>query len=660
MGSMAHSLFNGSHAGGYDGRTCTPLSCDVGTLILFLPPKILTLEQALSGFADKAVLAIAVLFIVAKGVEQSGGLEYVSGFLFSTKSSSKQRVSKSANSMVWVLMKFGVPVALLSAFLANIALVAMMIPAIVQFSAKVNIAPSKMLMPLSYAALLGGTLTLIGTGTNLIVLSMAAKGLPQFRMHLFEIGIIGLPVTVAGLLYMIAVSGKLLPDHHLAIQATSINAREYNAVLVVKPTSSLARKTVQQAGLVGQPGLNLIHIERGTATFQPEPDIVILPKDRLHFGVAIDAILSLTQLNGLALSEDEGQQQVDLNRLNVNQCLVEAVVANRSPMVHKRVGDLKLRSSYQAAIVAVHRHRTRLNSSIGDISLEAGDSLLMVADGSEFVSQHRNNSSFALVAKLPGFVPIQRSKAGIAAVIVLGMVIASSIGIELLTAALFSAAGLLLTKCLTPRDAMDSIDLPVLIMIAAAFGISVAMVQSGAANLIAEALMGLAGTSKSGLISCTYIATTVFSLAITNNAAVTIMFPVALAAAQTGNLDFHPFVYTLMMAASAGFMTPTGCPTNFMVYGPGGYKFADYMVYGGPMQLWLLFVTIGVTLTSHWWWLWSLALLALTVIATPIFARQPWNLPPTNRLVLEDEDVSIANIATPYNDEEQAKVPLIP
>ncbi|KAJ7552305.1 hypothetical protein O6H91_06G049600 [Diphasiastrum complanatum] len=597
----------------------------MGTLILFLPLKILTLEEALHGFGDTAVLSIAVLFIVAKGIEQSGGLEYVSKFLFSTKSkviNPGQRVSKSDNSMVWVLLKFSVPVAFFSAFLANIPLVAMMISPIVEFSRKVNMAPSKMLMPLSYAALLGGTLTLIGASTNLVVISMTAKKVPDLKMNLFEIGIIGLPVTVAGLLYMVALSGKLLPDR-LAIQATSINAREYNVVLVVKPSSSLTRKTVEQAGLLRQPGLNLIQIEReGAVTVQPGPDFAIMPKDRLHFGGVIDAVLSLTQLDGLTLSEDEGQQQVDLNRLSVKQCLVEAVVASRSPMVHKRVGDLQLRSRYKAAIVALHRHGTRLNSAIGDIILEAGDSLLMVADGSEFVSKHRNNSSFALVAKLPGFVPIQRKKAGIAALIVLGMVVASGVGVDLVTAALFSAGGLLLTKCLTPRDAMDSVELPVLIMIAAAFGISEAMVQSGAADLIAKALMRLAGTSKFGLISCTYIATTVFSLAITNNAAVTIMFPVALAAAQTGKLDFRPFAYTLMMASSAGLMTPTGCPTNLMVYGPGGYKFTDYIVYGGPMQLWLLLITIGVTLTSHWWWLWLLAIVAATVIATPLFARQ--------------------------------------
>ncbi|KAI5083660.1 hypothetical protein GOP47_0003403 [Adiantum capillus-veneris] len=199
----------------------------MGTVILFIPLGILNLEQALHGFNDPAVLAIAVLFIVAKGIELSGGLEYVSKIMFQTKKvelKPGQRFKKSDSSVVWILLRFTVPVALFSAFLANIPLVAMMIPPIVEFSRRVSMAPSKLLLPLSYAALLGGTLTLIGTGTNLVVLSLAAKKIPSLRMHLFEIGIVGVPVTVAGILYIVAISGKLLPDR-LAIQPTSINAR---------------------------------------------------------------------------------------------------------------------------------------------------------------------------------------------------------------------------------------------------------------------------------------------------------------------------------------------------------------------------------------------------------------------------------------------------
>ncbi|MCO5605116.1 hypothetical protein L7F22_059296 [Adiantum nelumboides] len=600
----------------------------MGTLILFIPLDILNLEQALHGFNDPAVLAIAVLFVVAKGIELSGGLEYVSKIMFQTKRvelKPGQRLKKSDNSVVWILLRFTVPVALFSAFLANIPLVAMMIPPIVEFSRRVNMAPSKLLLPLSYAALLGGTLTLIGTGTNLVVLSLAAKKIPNLRMHLFEIGVVGVPVTVAGILYIVAISGKLLPDR-LAIQPTSINARNYNIVLVVRSVSSLNRRTVEQSGLKRMPGLTLVQIEReGNIISDPKGEFILLAKDLLYFTGVIDAILALAQVDGLTLSEDEGQGQVDLNRLKKHQYLVEAVIASKSSMVHKKVSDLQFRSRYRAAVVAIHRHGARLDRAIGDVELEAGDCLLMVADGSEFVSKHRNNSTLALVSQLPGFEPVQRQKAFMATAFVTLMVAASGLGVELITSAMFSAAGLLLTKCLSPKDAMEAIELPVLIMIAAAFGISEAMVQSGAADLVARALMGLAGKSQFGLITWTYIATTLFSLAITNNAAVTIMFPVALTAAEAGNLDFRPFAYTLMLAASAGLMTPTGCPTNLMVYGPGGYRFLDYIKYGGPLQIVLLFVTVGVTISLEWWWLWWVITFMLTICGTLLAARLNWN-----------------------------------
>ncbi|XP_024377736.1 putative sulfur deprivation response regulator isoform X3 [Physcomitrium patens] len=616
-----------------------PYMIMMGILIIFIPLEILTIEEAFHGFADEAMLAVAILFIVAKGIEQSGGLEYVSSMLFSTKKDiikPGQHITKTKNSIVWVLVKFTVPVALFSAFLANIPLVAMMIPPIVEYSKKVNMAPSKLLLPLSFAALLGGTMTLIGSSTNLVVLSMAARKVPDLKVNIFEIGVVGVPVTVAGLLYIFALSEKLLPSR-LSTLITTFTAREYSIVLVIKATSSLCKKTIEQAGLNRQPGLTLLQIRRDDESYQnPSGNFQMRAKDHLQFIGVLDSILSLTQLDGLALSEDEGHEQVDLNRLNVRQCLVEAVIAAGSPMVCKRVAELQFRTHYKAAIVAIHRHAQLINCPIGKLELAAGDCLLMVADGPEFVEKHRNNSTFALVSKLPGFVPIQRQKAGIATVIVAAMVVGSALGVELITAALFACAGLLICRCLTPQDAMDALEMPVLIMISAAFGISEAMVQSGAADLVAKVLMGLAGKTVFGLITCTYIATTVFSLAITNNAAVTIMFPVALAAAQQQNLDFKPFAFTLMMASSAGFMTPTGCSTNIMVYSIGGYKFVDYLKYGGLLQIWLLIVTVGVTVTIDHWWAWWLVLIPITVGLTPLLAGLDCNMPKAKPLASSD------------------------
>ncbi|CAM6093297.1 unnamed protein product [Calypogeia fissa] len=608
----------------------------MGVLIICLALSIIDIKAAFHGFSDEAILSVAVLFVVARGIEMSGGLEYVASVLFRAPKKSKpmrlgRTPSRTEGSIVWVLLKFCVPVAIFSAFLANIPLVAMMIPPILEFGNKVNMAPSKMLMPLSYAANLGGTMTVIGASTNLVVLSMAAQKLPTMHMTLFEIGIIGLPITIAGIFYIVAFSGKLLPDR-AAAQSTIVIPREYNIELSMKQTSKLAQKSIEWSGLGSQPGLNLVAITRDIETISdPTPDVVLQPKDRLHFVGVIDSVLLLAQVKGLRLPEDEGQGEVDLNQLKATQILVEAVIAAGSSMVHERIADLQCRTRFNTTIAAIHRHGKRLVSLIGEIRVEAGDCLLMVADSPDFVTKHRTNSHFSLVSQLPGFKPLNRKKAAIASVLVIGMVVASGVGMDLLMCALLSSAGLLLTRCLTPQDAIEAIELPVLIMIAAAFGIAEAMVESGAATILAKALMGLAGKSMFGLISCTYMATTLFSLAITNSAAVTIMFPVALAAANQQALDFRPFAYVLMMAASAGFMTPTACPTNLMVYSPGSYKFSDYIHYGGPLQLWLLFVTVGVTMTAKYWYIWVILILALTCAGTPLIAMHKSTHPTPKR-----------------------------
>ncbi|GBG77444.1 hypothetical protein CBR_g23893 [Chara braunii] len=341
----------------------------MGALVTFLVVDILQVDEALEGFSDPAMLVIAVLLVVAKGIEQSGGLEYISKLLFRSSSSSSgmadredRRQTGWQSSLPWIIFKFSLPAAAFSAVLANVPLVCMLIPPIVEYGRRVNIAPSKMLMPLSFSSLLGGLLTIIGSATNIVVLSLGTKSVPELKIGFFEVGKIGLPVTLTGLIYMITLSSKLLPDR-LAMELTHINAREYNLVLVVQQKSSLARKSVEEGGLCLQPGLVLVQIERdGVAIPDPGPDFVILPKDQLHFVGVIDSLLSLTRLGGLTLAEEEGKP-IDLNRLTITHCLVEAVVASKSPMVNKQVQELQFRTRYNAAVVAVHRHGTRLKST---------------------------------------------------------------------------------------------------------------------------------------------------------------------------------------------------------------------------------------------------------------------------------------------------------
>ncbi|KAH9328315.1 hypothetical protein KI387_000423, partial [Taxus chinensis] len=308
----------------------------------------------------------------------------------------------------------------------------------------------------------------------------------------------------------------------------------------------------------------------------------------------------------------KGKKTKYLNKLSVKERLFEAVIPSRSPMVGKKISYIRLNTRNDRAVVAaLHRHGTRLDTVISDIELETGDCLLVIAADVDFISKNINSVAFSLVCQ----------KAKIAAAVVVGMIIANAVGVNLVIAGLLAAAAMLITKCLTPQDALDSLDLTVIIMLAAALGISEAMIHSGAGTMVAKTLMKMSGNSQIGLITCTYIATNVFSLAITNSAAVTMMFPIALAGATSRHLDFRPFAYSLIMAAASALMTQISCSTNAMIHATGCYKFKDYIINGGPLEILLFGVTVGIISTLKWWWLWWIALTVLAIVSTPFIFK---------------------------------------
>eukprot|EP00050_Salpingoeca_kvevrii_P015314 m.45637 g.45637 ORF g.45637 m.45637 type:complete len:669 (-) comp6255_c0_seq1:63-2069(-) len=576
----------------------------MGSLILFIPMEIITVEEAIQGFCNTGMLTVAVLFMVAAGVERTGAIEPVRRLMLKLAAAPEGRHVR----LPWLVLIVMVPVSLLSAFLNNTPVVAMMIPLLDSFGRSLGISPSKLLIPLSYASILGGTCTLIGTSTNLVVIGLAEDNDPDFSMGIFDIAKTGLPVLLAGVLYVTLWASRGLPSR-LSVTDALDRPREYITVMIVSDdpkNNALVGKTIADAGLRAVPGLFLVQIERSSGDIfsAPGPSTILAAGDKLFFAGVVDSVLSLSQIRGLRIAEEE-EESVDLYRLKGQDILVEAVVAPHSGLCHHTVRDLSFRRRYNAAIIAVHRHGTRIDKRIGDIVLEGGDTLLLVSSR-DFVQLYRNSEHFALVSPVSNHLTLRRDKASFAAFVTLAMVGVSLGGYSLLTAALFATALLILFKCIKAKEARGAINLEVLIVIAAAFGISAAMVNSGAAKLVADGLVAAADpTGILGLYICIYMATVVFTAAVTNNAAVTIMFPVALEAAKKTDEDFLPFIFLLMMGASASFLTPTGYQTNLMVYGPGGYTFMDFVRFGGPLQVIVGVVTIGVVMTLDLWWLWA-------------------------------------------------------
>jgi di/tricarboxylate transporter len=556
-------------------------------LTVLLAFGVLTPKEAFSGFANAGMLTVAALFVVAAGVEHTGALD-----------APVRQLLGHPRSAVAAQARLMVPMTIASAFLANTPLVAMMIPIVSDWSRRIQVSKAKLFMPMSFAAIVGGTCTLIGTTTNLVVLGMARDAVPDTTIGFFGVGVLGVPAAIGALLYMLIASRWLLPDRGQRPAAADA-AREYTVAMRVAPGSAIVGRTIEAAGLRHLPGLFLIEIERtnGEVRPAPNPTVRLQDGDRLVFAGVVDSVVDLQRIRGLVPAEDQVNK---LQEPRPNRCLVEAVVATASPLTKVNIRDLGFRTRYGAAIIAIQRQGERLRSRIGDIKLEPGDTLLLETHPS-FVSRYGEDRAFALVREIANSAPRRHDRAWIALGLLAAMVTASALGfIDILPAALLTAGGMLVTRCLTVEQARRSLELDVLITIASAFAIGAALTKSGAAGVLGTHLVEVVlPFGPLALLVAVYIATVLLSAIVTSKASVVLIFPIAHAATQQAGIDFMAFVYVLMLAASGNFLTPISYQTNLMVYGPGGYRFTDFVRFGLPLQL--VVGTVALLTASMLW-----------------------------------------------------------
>jgi len=554
----------------------------IGALTLLSALGILSSSDALSGFSNSGLITVAGMFVVAAGMHASGAIDLLVNTLLGRPATPRAAL----NRMFW-------PVAFLSSFLNNTPVVATMIPAIYSWSRKIGISPSKLMIPLSYAAILGGTVTLIGTSTNLIVNGQyqALTGEPGFS--LFSITAVGIPVAIAGFLFMWLFFPKLLPDRTQG-QAFS-NLREFTLEVSIAPDGPLVGKTIEQAGLRHLQRVYLIEIERnGIVLTVVTADEVLQGGDRLVFAGDTDAISDLLRIKGIVPSAEKGQTQTFAER-HPERRLVEAVVSPHCTAVGYAIRDARFRARYGAAVLAVARHGERIKGNLGSIILQAGDTLLLEARPA-FVTRQRYNKDFLLVNDLNTEAP-RHERAYIAWVILLGVITAASFEIiTMLNAALIGAGLMIISGCCTANQAERSLDLKVIITIAASFSLGMALEKTGVAKYLAVNIVDLSGGTPWLLLILTYITISLLTEVITNNAAALLMLPIVLEITEKADLNNVPFVFAIMMAASASFATPLGYQTNMMVYGPGEYRFIDFLQAGIPMNIIAGVVTITVLL----------------------------------------------------------------
>ena len=566
----------------------TSLSAEIvflgGTAVLFVSG-ILNEQDAFAGFSNPGMITVAVLYIVVTGLSQTGGLNWIS-----------QRVLGLPQGQNAALFRLMTPVMGMSAFLNNTPVVAMFIPVVTDWSRKLRISPSKLMIPLSYAAIFGGICTLIGTSTNLVVngLLVSATGLPGLR--LFDLTLVGFPCAIAGMIYLFIFHPWLLPSRKPVI-SESDDVRQYTVEMMVPIDSPLSGKSIEQAGLRHLPGLYLVEVIRNRHIIPAvSPKEVLCDDDLLVFIGAIDSIVDLHRLRGLQPATDE---VFKLDTPRSERCLIEAVVSNTCPMVGKTIREGKFRTQYNAVVLAVARNGERLPGKIGSIRLKPGDTLLLEANAN-FLSQQRISNDFYLVNGIPDSEPLRHEKAPLAIVILIIMVVLAAFGwMSMLKAAILASVAMIVTGCCSSVRAIRNIEWSVLLVIGAALSIGKALESTGAAGAIATSLIQFSGDNPWLALAIVYAVTNLLTEAITNNAAAALIFPIALALSKNLEVSFMPFAIAIMIGASASFSTPIGYQTNLMVYGPGGYKFSDFMRVGIPLNI--LFWLITVTLTPRFY-----------------------------------------------------------
>jgi len=566
----------------------TPLIALAGLAVVVLAgelsgsDRLPTTAAAVAGFGNQGVVTIALLFAVVAGLELTGGTELATGWLLSR-----------AQSLRGAQVRMLLPVAILSGFLNNTPVVAALLPVVHDLGKRLRISSTRLLLPLSYAAILGGMCTLIGTSTNLIVrnlyehqaeLAMAASGetIELSPLGFFTPALVGLPATILGLIYIIATCRWLLPERTPAV-SVSEDPRKYTVEMQVESTGPLVGRTLQEAGLRALPGLYVAEIQRADGRIEPaKPNQRIYADDVLILVGALDSVVDLRKLRGLQTPDGQARK---LKVPAWQRTLVEAVVSSRCALVGKTIREGRFRSNYNAAVVAVARGGRRLQGKLGEVRIEAGDVLLLEASPS-FLHRQRGSSDFYLVSTVEKGAVRRHDRAPLAiGILVVVVGLAALDVISILAASLLGVLAMVGTRCCTTSEARRSVDWSLLIVIGSAIGIGEALRTSGAANAMATGLLQIAGGNPIATLVALYAATVICTELITNSAAAALMFWIAWEAADKIDVSPTPLVLGVMIAASASFVTPFGYQTNTMVYSVGGYRLRDYVVFGLPLSL---------------------------------------------------------------------------
>ena len=556
-------------------------------MIVLLVFRVLTPAEGLAGFANTATVTVGAMFVLSAGMFRSGAVNFVGKAL-------GRLARHSSRLMLFVLM---VGVGVLSSFLNNTAAVAILIPVVIVVARRAKTSPSKLLMPLSFASMFGGMCTVLGTSTNILASSIAEQaGLGAFGM--FEFTKLGVIFFAVGVAYMMTLGRRLVPDHRgQGDLTTSFGLGDYLTDLVLQTESKSVGHSLASAPLVKELNIDVLQILRGEDTLRPTPETILREGDVLRIQGDLRTINELKGRAGVTFGmsmkwRDEHLQSTDTR-------LVEAVVGPSSPLAGKSLAESRLRANYGASVLAIRQHGTLRYGRFENITLMPGDALLIDVPNDQI--EHLTQQRVFLVVSRAGIPRFDWRKASKAVAIVVAVVVVAATGLlPIVAAAATGALMMVLSGCVSTEEAYGAIEWNVLFLLAGMLSLGAAMQKTGASTMLANGMIdSVGGLGPLALLAAFFGATMLLTEVMSNNATVALLLPIAITTAQAMDVDPRAFMFAVVFAASSSFMTPVGYQTNTMIYGPGQYRFKDFVRVGAPLNL--IFWALG-TLLIPWFW----------------------------------------------------------
>lgn len=558
----------------------------MGTLLI---SGIVTPDQGIAGFSNKATITVAAMFIISAGLFKTGAVSFLGKI-----------TTLVFKKNYWLgLITLMIAVGFFSAFINNTPVVAVFIPVLLGVAKEINASASRLLMPMSFASMFGGVCTLIGTSTNILVSSIAEEnGQPAFTM--FELAPLGLVMFALGTGYMLLIGLRLIPEYRPEgdlIQ--SFDLQEYIAEVVLLEDASSVAHQIKDAPIVKEIDLAIIGVQRGDIVISvPPPNFVLRAGDVLRVRCNLEEFKQIQDRAGVLFKSQLKFSAKEVESDSIR--LVEAVVPLGSVVAGKSLDDLRFHERFGATVLAIRHRGKLLREKIADVKLSAGDALLLEVDTDRY-TQLRRDPALMIISEIDQPV-YRKSKLIPALLIVVGVIAVASAGLApIVITAIVGAILLVLVGCLTMEEAYQAIEWRIIFLLAGVLTLQAAMENSGAASLMSSTILSLisgwGGTFA--LVAAFYLMTSLFTETMSNNATAALLTPIAISTAQTLNVSPRPLMVAVMFAASASFMTPVGYQTNTLIYGPGQYRFADFLRVGTPLNL--LFWLVATALIPYFW-----------------------------------------------------------